>query len=436
MLNRSLFAVVVSVVIGILAGNSSAQICPGAAGCLDTTFNGTGKQYIPVVGSYQTDAVVQSDGKVVSLIYAPGGETLIRLNTDGSLDTSFAGDGIVETNWHYNPTVPRGYPYGLAIQVINGEERFVVAGSWSVPAGRNTYYTYLRVDRYLSNGAADTSFGTAGTGTVIVQKPYALAVAIQPVDNKIITVGDGQAVVRLNENGTVDTGFGQNGDGATGAGQAGWSIKGLTDGSIIIGGTYSQSGSGGGDLMCVTRLNYNGSVYTSFGNAGRAVANFLGRGSFGRAFRIDLDPFGHIIAGGIARAKNASLNENKFAAARFNMNGQLDTTFNNTGMVTYDFAGLNNNGRSIVAQADGKLIVTGAAQISSTDSADFGLVRFNYDGTLDTTFGNSGSVTTNIDREDYSNAARIWIDPSCACEKVVMAGVSHSGDSFARYTTQ
>ncbi|MDQ3179877.1 MAG: hypothetical protein M3Q33_05090, partial [Acidobacteriota bacterium] len=97
---------------------------------------------------------------------------------------------------------------------------------------------------------------------------------------------------------------------------------------------------------------------------------------------------GNVIAGGIARAKNAGLNENNFAAARFTSLGQLDTSFNGTGMVTYDFAGLNENGRSILAQRDGKLILTGSAQLSSTDNADFALVRFNFDGTVDTTFGN------------------------------------------------
>jgi uncharacterized delta-60 repeat protein len=381
------------------------------------------------------DMIVQSDGKIVAVVTNGTSQTLpratlIRLNTDGSRDNSFDGDGMVETNWHFYTTLPRGYPFGVAAQFINGEERLVVAGSWSVASGKNTQVTMLRVDRYLSSGAIDTSFGPNGTGTVLINKPYALAVAIQPTDNKIITVGDGQAVVRLNENGTIDTGFGQSGDGATGAGQAGWSIKGLADGSIIIGGTFSQSG---GDLMCVSRLNANGSVYTSFGSNGRAIANFYGRGSFGRAFRVDLDSLGNIIAGGIARPRNGT---NAFAAARFTATGQLDNSFNGTGMVTYVFNGLGDDGRSVVAQADGKLIITGSARLSSADYADFGAVRFDFDGTVDTSFGSNGRVTQNFESSDYSNSSRLWVDPSCACEKLIMAGVSYSGASFARYLTQ
>lgn len=423
------------VVLLLAASVTNAQTC---AGCLDPTFANAGTLYITGMGTgniSQNDMIVQSDGKVVTVVTQKDtGATLIRLNTDGSLDSTFAGDGILETNWHFSMTLPRGYPFSVAAQFINGEERLVVAGSWTVSAGRNTSITMLRVDRYLSNGEIDTSFGPDGTGTVLVNKPYALSVAVQPTDNKIITVGDGQAVVRLNENGTIDTGFGPNGDGATGAGQAGWSIKGLADGSIIVGGTYSQNNTG--NVMCVTRLNANGSIYTSWGVNGRAIANFYGRGSFGRAFRVDVDPLGNIVAGGIARPKNGGAAETNFAAARFTSTGQLDISFNGTGMVTYNFSALNESARSIVAQADGKLILTGHMQLSSTDSADFAAVRLNFDGTVDNSFGTNGRVTQNFDRSDYSDSSRLWIDPSCACEKLIMAGASYGGGSFARYTTQ
>jgi uncharacterized delta-60 repeat protein len=426
--------VVIFVVLLLAASGAKAQTC---AGCLDPAFGNAGTQYLTGMGNGNTgqnDMIVQSDGKIVTVVTQKDtGATLIRLNTDGSLDNTFAGDGILETNWHFSTVLPRGYPYSVAAQFINGEERLVVAGSWTVSAGRNTSITMLRVDRYLSNGAIDTSFGPNGTGTVLVNKPYGVSVAIQPTDNKIITVGGLEAVVRLNENGTIDTTFGANGDGATGAGVAGSSIKGLADGSIIIGGTYYQNG---GNFMCVSRLNANGSVYTTFGSNGRAIANFYGRGSFGQASRIDIDPLGNIIAGGIARPKNGGSAETNFAAARFTSTGQLDTGFNGTGMVTYDFAGLNENARSIVVQADGKLILTGHAQLSSTDLADFAAVRLNFDGTVDTGFGTNGRVTLNFDRSDYSNSSRLWIDPSCGCAKLVMAGVSYSGASFARFTTQ
>lgn len=418
----------------VLFIGSHAQICPGAAGCLDTTFNGTGKQVIVTQGNGTTtdkDAAIQSDGKIVSLINERTTEImLIRLNTDGSLDTTFGVGGLVRTNWHFNSMAPSGFPYSLAIQVINGEERLVVAGSWTVPLNKHTNVTKLRVDRYLSTGVVDPSFGT--NGTVLLDKPYAGAVTIQPTDNKIVTVGYLQAVVRLNEDGSIDPSFGPNGDGTTGAGQDGQDIMVLPTGRILIGGSYA---SGQNTYMCVSALNPNGSIATDFGSDGRALADFYGRGSFGRAFHIGLDGVGNIISGGIARRKNSSLNV--FAGARFLPNGQPDTLLNGTGMVTYAFAGFNNIGYGIAAQNDGKLLLTGSTQMSENGPSDWALVRFNLNGSLDTTFGNNGYTTTDFGgSSEYSRSVRIWTDPACSCQKIVMVGGTNVGASFARYTTQ
>jgi uncharacterized delta-60 repeat protein len=186
--------------------------------------------------------------------------------------------------------------------------------------------------------------------------------------------------------------------------------------------------------MCVSRLNTNGSVDTSFGSGGRSTANFFGSGSFGRAFRVDLDPFGNIILGGIARTKGASAVDNSYAAARFTANGQLDTTFNGTGMVSYHFPGVNGNGRSVVAQPDGNILLTGSEGPSG--SGDYGMIRYNYNGSLDQTFGTNGIVATNIDGDDFSYTVRLWSDPACSCDKIVMFGGSKTGASFARYLTR
>lgn len=422
----------VLMIVGLLflvAQSAAAQVCPGSPGCLDPSFGLDGKQLVANSGSYPRDVAVLSDGSIVSLVDNKSGIMLVKVRANGSVDTSFDTDGTVHTDWHFYNTLPRGYPYALAVQTVDGEERLVVAGSWTVASGRSSV-TMLRVDRYRSDGSRDNGFGT--NGTVLVNKPYALAVAIQPIDNKIITVGDGQAVVRLNVDGSVDTTFGPNGDGATGAGQAGWAIKGLSDGSIVIGGSYSQNS---GTVMCVTKLNPNGAIFESFGTAGRATANFYGRGSFARAFDLEVDPFGNIVVGGTAKAKSDS-NYN-YAAARFSAAGRLDTAFNGTGMVVHDFTSLSENGRGIVVQRDGKITFIGSVQVPGAVDLDYGLVRFNFNGTIDTSFGSNGRVTTDFGGPDYAQAARIWIDPSCDCEKIVMSGASSlTGVSFARYAAE
>lgn len=433
-MNRSISPKLLSSLTVVLV---SAIFAFGQAGALDTSFNASGTQVIPTYGNGGTihkDTVVQSDGKVVSLINENVTEVmLVRLNLDGTLDETFDSDGLVTTNWHYSPTLPSGYPFGLAIQKINGEERLVVAGSWTVPSGKRSSVLMLRVDRYLSNGQPDPSFGT--NGTVLVNKPYALAVAIQPDDNKIVTVGDLQAVVRLNENGTIDTSFGPNSDGATGAGQSGWAINVLPGGRILIGGSYANKS---GTTMCVSALNENGSVAEDFGTQGRALADFYGRGSFGRAFDIAIDPFGNILAGGIARPKGASLAENVYAGARFTSSGQPDTSFSGDGKVTFSFFGLDHSGRTVASQSDGKVILGGSASLTS-NSRDFALVRFNFDGTVDETFGTEGKVTTDMGgTSEYSAKLVVWRDPECATcpEKIYLAGGTNVGAAFARYLTQ
>src|SRR5438445_152143 len=64
--------------------------------------------------------------------------------------------------------------------------------------------------------------------------------------------------------------------------------------------------------------------------------------------------------------------------------GDLDTTFNGTGKVITDFAGANDQAASVALQSDGKIIVVGLSDPGG--NADFAVVRYNTDGSLDTTF--------------------------------------------------
>src|SRR5262245_16274942 len=68
--------------------------------------------------------------------------------------------------------------------------------------------------------------------------------------------------------------------------------------------------------------------------------------------------------------------------------GTLDTSFGSDGKVTNNFGG------RIALQPDGKILAAGAA--SAADGFDFSLSRFNSNGTLDTTFGSGGRVTTDL----------------------------------------
>ncbi|MFN9880044.1 MAG: calcium-binding protein, partial [Planctomycetota bacterium] len=107
---------------------------------------------------------------------------------------------------------------------------------------------------------------------------------------------------------------------------------------------------------------------------------------------------------------------NDFALVRYNANGSLDTSFGTGGKVTTPVGTSWDEGRSVTVQPDGKIVVAGLARIGSTD--DFALVRFNADGSLDTSFGTGGMVTTAIGTSAVS-AFGLTIQPD---GKIVVAG--------------
>ena len=78
---------------------------------------------------------------------------------------------------------------------------------------------------------------------------------------------------------------------------------------------------------------------------------------------------------------------------------------------------------------DGKVVLTGSL------NDNYGLVRYNYNGTLDTMFGNGGSVIEDVDLTDRVSTWIIQMEPGCACSKIVMSSVG-LGLSFARFTVQ
>jgi uncharacterized delta-60 repeat protein len=139
-----------------------------------------------------------------------------------------------------------------------------------------------------------------------------------------------------------------------------------------------------------------------------------------------IDPYGNIVAaGGVVAPGNGQW---YFAAARFTSNGLADTSFGGTGKVKFvGAAGMENRGALI--QNDGKVLLLGSL------NDNYGLVRYNFDGTLDSTFGTGGSTIEDVDATDRVKTWIMQMDPSCACSKIVMS--SHGfGLSFARFTVQ
>ena len=106
-----------------------------------------------------------------------------------------------------------------------------------------------------------------------------------------------------------------------------------------------------------------------------------------------------------------------FALARYNPDGTLDTTFGVGGRVTTDFGAVD-QGRGAVLQPDGKIVMDGLSKVSNT-SSNFALARYNANGSLDTTFGVGGKVTTDFGKFEVARAIVLQPDG-----KIVAGGYS------------
>ncbi len=199
------------------------------------------------------------------------------------------------------------------------------------------------------------------------------------------------AVVRYKADGTLDNSFGNGGKITTdfaGSTDIGYSVTTDAQGRVLVGG-YANNGSTGADfaVVCYTA---DGTLDNSFGNGGKVTTDFAGSSDVG--YSVTTDAQGRVLVGGYA--VNGSTGYD-FAVVRYKADGTLDNSFGNGGKVTTNVAGSSDFGYSVTTDTQGRVLVSGHANNGST-GADFAVVRYTADGTLDNSFGNGGKVTTNV----------------------------------------
>ncbi|MCP4047487.1 MAG: hypothetical protein GY732_16035, partial [Gammaproteobacteria bacterium] len=255
----------------------------------------------------------------------------------------------------------------------------------------------------------------------------ARAITVQ-TDGKIIVVGDSAGslndftVIRYNADGSLDTGFG-GGDGITqtdlfGAGQHDYamSVAIQADGKILLSGA-SLGGVTSYDFV-LARYNTDGTLDSGFGGGNGYVMTEIGGDDQGYSTLVQTD--GKIVVIGFT--------DNDVALVRYNSDGTLDTGFDGDGKVITDIAGNNDVAFTGALQTDGKILVAGYS--SNGVDNDFMLLRYNTNGSLDTSFGGGDGITTTA---IGSGDDRAWSLALQADGKIVLAGQSHNGsdDDFA-----
>lgn len=367
----------------------------------------------------------------------------------GSLDPTFGKSGTVTTNLGVNAST------GVANSVI------LVSDAILQPDGKIVVvaYTYaVAVVRYMPNGSLDTSFGHGGIvitsfGNIAAQ-PY--SVALQG-DGKIVVAGGGSffaggsgfALERLNTNGTLDTTFGAGGQVTTpfttGLEAAAHAVLVQPNGMILAAGVDTISGyHGGSTFPALARYNSNGTLDSTFGSGGTLIAtgsnvatDIVGLDAAGDIFVVDYAGISEFSSTGVLDsgvtpstitaasghgAINAFYSNGEFLASnvfvvkkhdedeqvvRYTATGAVDTTFNNP---PFDFAAdgtFSADYGGVTILPNGQIIVGGYHSAPGFIPTVFALARLNSNGSLDTTFGTGGTVTTSFQGDDIIEAVLI-----------------------------
>jgi uncharacterized delta-60 repeat protein len=368
-----------------------------SAGQLDPTFSGDGR----LVANF-TDrptingGAVQSDGKIIIV-----GQTHVedenaahdffvaRYTSGGSLDTSFSGDGIAKVDFGGND--------GAFDVAIDSSGRIVVAGVGNGKIG---------VARLLSNGSLDTSFSGDGKQTVdFGSGTESSSHLVIQSDGKIVVSGTGFALARLTTGGNLDSTF--DGDGkVVVSGKGLQELRDLAlapDGKIVAG--------GGGDFnaaedAAIARFNTNGSLDSSFTPSDNLPVSTGGPGY--AIFEFETGPnesFDDNRIEGVAVQSDGKVVMTGFTNEFFLTTWRIDSTGNgDVHDIAHDLKADSAIGRSVTVQSDGKIVVGGVAVESpSSDPQNFLLIRYNANGTRDTTFGVNGVVETELNTYGPNN---------------------------------
>lgn len=380
-----------------------AALASAGSGSPDPSF-GSGGEVVTLVGNGHSRAhagALQSDGRIVAAGYsADVGQqstfALARYLADGSLDASFGAGGTVTTS------IGSEHDEANAV-AIQSDGKILAAGS----AGSATGLDAALV-RYNVDGSLDSTFGTGGMTTTQTTTAYDAAKAIVLLDAGLIpnayamvavdqvnlALAGRRVIVLVKYNllispGTLDTSFGGNG----GIGIPGMEFA-LLPNDAYVGAITRQAD---GRIVVTGRIVGAGSDVL--------VLRFLSDGtldpSFGSGGVVVTDVSGDDSAqavlvqpdGRIVVAGHAASSSAMFVL-RYEANGSVDTSFGTAGSTLVPIAA-STYGYGLVRQPDGKLVVAGAAHLSPEPG--FALARLTTAGQLDATFGTGGIVHAPVD---------------------------------------
>jgi uncharacterized delta-60 repeat protein len=354
---------------GSQGGTEGGVIRLNTNGTLDTTFGTKGVvtiQFADVEGVV-TGMAIQPNGQILVVgTGLPGFGSIVRLNTDGSIDTTYGTNGAVTL------TITPGV---LALQP-NGE--ILVTGE----SIGSTFSVMQLMQLYQSNGQPDTTFGTGGSAPLVgLVAPSAITLQTNGqilISTSAFVTGGPGSVARYNADGSLDTTFGILGQASTIEGAAGVALQ--ANGSIlVVGSTTSELSLSGNSIgFGVARLKSKGTVDPTFGTHGGAITTFPDANTSG-ATSLVIQPNGEIVVGGAAgnTTDYGTKLTQSFALARYLTSGKLDPKFGTGGLVTTS-AGFSIG--ALALQSDGKILAVGGTLFPNSNGPDGNMIVARYLG--------------------------------------------------------
>jgi uncharacterized delta-60 repeat protein len=372
----------------------------GEAGLVASQFSG---------GAGGGAAALQPDGKIVA-IQAINSDAFTlgvgRFLPNGQPDLAFGGGGTVGL---LDPLSLR-FDDPKAVAIINDpgqpdDGKIVVAGTGTDPVTNQSGVVLVRLN---ADGSLDTGFGSSGVVLDTRTSDGAQWLVVQP-DGKILVAGTTLVTItshqgfveRFNADGSPDLTFANPG---VASAPPGWTLSDASaialgaNGDIFVAGAGPAGNvdNGGGSVaeIAVAHLTLSGQLDLSFGSAGVEMAVLANEG-LGDFVGLTIDPGrGLVVAATVVPP--GTINEHAVVTL-FDFRGNLDSSFDHGSV---EFINFQPPGRSLDAatavavQSDGKVLVAGAT-VAATVSG-FALARLNPDGKPDLTFGNAGVVVTSI----------------------------------------
>ena len=352
--------------------NSIMVVRYNADGSPDSSFASNGVILIPFAGIQIQNArvVIQADGKIVvaSTLFTGTNPAITdiavaRLNSNGSLDTSFDGDGkaIVDFNEVLTATYAE---YITTIKLAPDGKIVIGAQAYAPNIGTNFVFAKLNVD-----GSPDMTFGTNGKFADVLHPAPNFDtlkdIAILP-NGQLVAVGylvgptsggNYRIAFKVNTAGTArDWSFQQGAAGSAGIGQSFNAAVALPDGKVIVAGRMENK-------VTLWRFNTDGSIDVSFGNPPGTPT--------GQANSVALQADGKIVVAVSGSPYHS------YSVVRYEATGALDTTFGANGLATASLLGGGDNGLKVVIAPDGKILVGGSTQtLSAPFQYYFGMVRY------------------------------------------------------------